>query len=125
MLSINAEQSCFKRLHSTRRLVLGINTEHWCSLIFLIENLSNLWYPLITGAIGFGFSQREDNVKIEQLHAAGGSLAEVVSSKSAWLTPTAKAAAIVGIVLSLQFSHRLELVHGGLNSGTILFAGRG
>jgi hypothetical protein len=64
-------------------------------------------------------------LKIGRLHAAGGSLAEVVSSNPAWWTPTAKAEAVVGIALALRFAHGLGLQHGGLNAGNVLFDGGG
>jgi serine/threonine protein kinase len=64
-------------------------------------------------------------LKIRQLHAAGGSLAEVFSSNPAWWTPTAKAEAVVGIALALRFAHGLGLLHGRLNSGNVLFDGKG
>jgi hypothetical protein len=84
-----------------------------------IENLSNLRHPLIAAPIGFAFC--EGQLKIGRLYAAGGSLAEVVSSNPAWWTPTAKAEAIVGIALALRFAHGLGLLHGDLNSGNVLF----
>jgi hypothetical protein len=92
-----------------------------------IENLLNLRHPLIAAPIGFGFSAGEGKreLKIWRLHAAGGSLAEVVSSKPLWWTPTAKAEAIVGIALALRFAHGLGLLHGNLNSGNVLFDGEG
>jgi serine/threonine protein kinase len=86
-----------------------------------IENLSNLRHPLIAEQIGFALA--EGKLKIWRLHAAGGSLAEVVSSNPAWWTPTAKAKAVVGIVLALRFSHGFGLLHGCLNSGNVLFDG--
>jgi hypothetical protein len=64
-------------------------------------------------------------LKIGRLHAAGGSLAEVVSSKPVWWTPTAKAVAVVAIGLALRFAHGLGLLHGGLNSGNVLFEAGG
>jgi hypothetical protein len=90
-----------------------------------IENLSNLRHPLICKTIGFAFSEAEGKLKIGRLHAAGGSLADVVSSKPAWWTPTAKAEAVVGVALALRFAHELGLLHGGLNSWTVLFDGGG
>jgi hypothetical protein len=60
-----------------------------------IENLSNLRHPLIAAPIGFALVGQE--LKIGRLNAAGGSLAEVVSSNPAWWTPTAKAKAVVEI----------------------------
>jgi serine/threonine protein kinase len=64
---------------------------------------------------------KAETVVFGRLHAAGGSLAEVVSSNPAWWTPTAKAEAVVGIALALRFAHGLGLLHGGLNSGNVLF----
>jgi hypothetical protein len=90
-----------------------------------IENLSNLRHPLIAAPIGFGFSEGEGKLKIGRVHAAGGSLAEVVSAGPAWWTPTAKAEAVVGIALALRFAHGLGLLHGGLNSWNVLFDGGG
>jgi hypothetical protein len=59
------------------------------------------------------------------MHAAGGSLAVVVSSNQAWWTPTAKAEAVVAIALALRFAHGLGLLYGGLNAGNVLFDGEG
>jgi hypothetical protein len=88
-----------------------------------IDNLSNLRHPLIAAPIGFAVV--DGKLRIGRLHAAGGagSLAEVVSSNPAWWTPTAKAKAVVGIVLALRFSHGFGLLHGCLNSGNVLFDG--
>jgi serine/threonine protein kinase len=88
-----------------------------------IENLSNLCHPLIAAPIGFALSAGA--LKIGRLHAVGGSLAEVVSLKPAWWTPTAKAEAIVGIALALRFAHGLGLQHGGLKAGNGIFDGGG
>jgi serine/threonine protein kinase len=60
-----------------------------------------------------------------RLHAAGGSLADVLLNPPAWWTPTAKAKAVVGIALALRFAHGLGLLHGAVKAGNILFdAGR-
>jgi hypothetical protein len=53
-----------------------------------IETLSNLRDPLIAPPIRFGLA--EGKLKIGQLHATGGSLAEVVWPGPAWWTPTAR-----------------------------------
>jgi serine/threonine protein kinase len=86
-----------------------------------IEHLSNLRHPLILSPIGFVLSEGGKKLKIGRLHAAGGSLANVVSSKPAWWTPTAKVEAIVGIALALRFAHGLGLLHGSLNARNVLF----
>jgi hypothetical protein len=88
-----------------------------------IENLSNLRHPLIAAPIGFALA--EGKLKIGRLHAAGGSLAEVVSAGPEWWTPTAKAAAVVGIALALRFAHGVGLLHGRLTPGNVLFDGGG
>jgi hypothetical protein len=92
-----------------------------------IENLSNLRHPLIAVPIGFAFAfamaKGVGELKIGRLHAAGVSLADVVSSNPAWWTPTAKVVAVVGIALALQFAHGFGLLHNSLNSGTVLFDG--
>jgi serine/threonine protein kinase len=90
-----------------------------------IESLSNLRHPLITAPIACAWAEGERKLQIGRLHAAGGFLAEVVSAGPAWWTPTAKAKAVVGIALALQFAHGLGLLHGGLNSGNVLFDGGG
>jgi serine/threonine protein kinase len=90
-----------------------------------IENVSNLRHPLIAAPIGLAFSEGEGKLEIGRLYAAGGSLAEVVSSNPAWWTPTAKAEAVVGIALALLFAHGLGLLHGGLKAGNVLFDGEG
>jgi serine/threonine protein kinase len=55
------------------------------------------------------------------VHAAGGSVADVLSAAPAWWTPTAKATAVAGIALGLRFAHGLGLLHGGLKASNVLF----
>jgi hypothetical protein len=86
-----------------------------------MANLSNLRHPLIAAPMGFALS--EGTLKIGRLHAAGGSLAEVVSAGPVWWTPTMKAKAVVGIALALRFAHGLGLLYGGLKARNILFDG--
>jgi hypothetical protein len=93
----------------------------------VIEDLQNLRHPLISAPIGFGFGlcESESELKIGRLyHAEGGSLAEVLLSQPPWWTPTAKARAVVGMALALRFAHSFGLLHGGLNSGNVLFDGK-
>jgi hypothetical protein len=86
-----------------------------------MENVLNLRHPLIAAPIGFGVAEGE--LKIGRLHATGGSLAEVGSAGPVWWTPTAKAEAVVGIALALQFVDDIVLLDGGLKSGNVLFDG--
>jgi hypothetical protein len=50
----------------------------------------------------------------------GISLSTVVKTSPEWWTPTAKARAVVSVLLGLRFGHSLGLVHGHL-TGSILF----
>jgi serine/threonine protein kinase len=86
-----------------------------------IENLSNLRHPLITSPIRFEFLEVEGQLKILRLHAAGRSLAGVFLARRVLWTPMAKAEAVVGIALVLQFAHGLGLLHGGLKVTNDLF----
>jgi serine/threonine protein kinase len=89
-----------------------------------IENLLNLRHPLIAPLLGFAFPVESDGrreFKIARLHASGGSLADVLLNPPAWWTPTAKAKAVVGIALALQFAHGLGLLHGAVKAENVLF----
>jgi hypothetical protein len=85
-----------------------------------IANLVSLRHSLIASPIGFAESTAPRRLKIARWYAAGGSLAEVLSDAPAWWTPTAKAKAIVGIVIGLWVAHGLGLLHGGLKASTVL-----
>jgi hypothetical protein len=87
-----------------------------------IENLLNLRHPLIAPLIGFVFlveSGGRRELKTVRLHASGGSLADVLLNPPAWWTPTAKAKAVVGIALALQFAHGLGLLHGAVKADNV------
>jgi serine/threonine protein kinase len=94
------------------------------SLRIEIEHLLNLFHPCILSPIGFiigGESTISKELKIVRLYAEDKSLSEVLSINPVWWTSTAKAKAVVGIVLSLWFAHSLGLIHAHLNSKNILF----
>jgi serine/threonine protein kinase len=86
-----------------------------------IENLMNLRHPCISGTIGVnpGFGLQE--LTIVRMYSVAGSLSEVISASLEWWTPTAKAKAIVGVVLSMRFARSLGLLHGHLTGDNILF----
>jgi serine/threonine protein kinase len=89
-----------------------------------IENLINLQHPCIAAPMGFVFREESEVVrelKIGRLFTEGDSLAAVIAMNPEWWTATAKAKAIVGIVLGLRFAHSFGLLHGCLNSNNILF----
>jgi hypothetical protein len=106
-------------------VVKGVDVAHFggCEIEREIENLSSLRHPLI--AAPWGFAVRERELRIGRLHAAGGSLAEVLATRPAWWTPTAKAEAVVAIALGLRYAHSFGLLHGGLKASNVLFDGEG
>jgi hypothetical protein len=88
------------------------------------EILANLRHPCISAPLGFVIPTDfavSDELKIVQLHCEGDLLSEVISVNPVWLTPTAKAKAIVGLVLGLRFWHSLGLMHGHLASNNVRF----
>jgi serine/threonine protein kinase len=94
------------------------------SLKIEIENQLNLCHPCIFSPIGFIFGSDltiSGELKIVRLYSEGSSLSEIISENPVWWTATAKAKAVAGIVLSLQFAHSLGLIHGHLNSKNIRF----
>jgi hypothetical protein len=86
-----------------------------------IENLMNLRHPCIAGVIGVVFSSPLQELKIVRIYLSCCSLSEIISGSPKWWTPTAKAKAIVGIVLSVQFVHSLGLQHGHLATNNVFF----
>jgi hypothetical protein len=91
-----------------------------------IEKEMNLRHPCIAGLMGFVFSRNSSGwqeLKIGRLFVESGSLAEILSVRPEWWTPTAKMKAIVGILLGLRFAHSLGLIHGHLTSNNIFFDG--
>jgi serine/threonine protein kinase len=86
-----------------------------------IENLMNLRHRCISGTIGVIFHLPLQSLEIVRKYSVGGSLSEVISGSPDWWTPTAKAKAIVGIVLSMRFAHSYGLVHGHFTANNVLF----
>jgi hypothetical protein len=89
-----------------------------------VEKLINVRHPCISAQIGFVFpmeSGSSGELQTVRLHVEFSSLAEVISSHPVWWTATAKAKAIVGLVLALRFLHSLGLFHHNLNSRNIYF----
>jgi serine/threonine protein kinase len=87
----------------------------------MTENLMNLRHPCIAGVIGVVFPLSLTGVKIVRMYLSGISLSEVVSTSPEWWTPTAKAKAVVGVVLGMRFAHSLGLIHGHLTGNNIIF----
>jgi serine/threonine protein kinase len=86
-----------------------------------IENLMNLRHRCISGTIGYILQSPLQNLEIVRMYSVGGSLSEVISAPPEWWTPTAKAKAIVGIVLSMRYAHSHRLLHGHLTANNVLF----
>jgi serine/threonine protein kinase len=84
-----------------------------------VENLMNLRHPCIAGAIGVVLLSRLQRLKIVRKYLCGHSLSEIVSTSPEWWTPTAKAKAVVSLVLGLRFSHSLGLLHGHLTGNNV------
>jgi serine/threonine protein kinase len=91
----------------------------------IIENLMNLRHRCISGTVGVILQPPLQNLEIVRMYSVGGSLSEVISASPEWWTPTAKAKAIVGIVLSLRFAHSFGLLHGHLTVDNVHFDGDG
>jgi serine/threonine protein kinase len=86
-----------------------------------IENLMNLRHPCILGIIGVIFASPLHKQQIIRENSVGKSLSEVISRSPEWWTPTAKAKAIVGIVLGMRFAHNFGLLHGHLTGDNVVF----
>jgi hypothetical protein len=53
-----------------------------------------------------------EDLTIVRMYSVSGSLSEGISASPEWWTPTAKAKAIAGVVLSMRFAHSNGLLHG-------------
>jgi serine/threonine protein kinase len=93
-----------------------------CGTEVQLDQLLNLCHPCIAAPIGFVFPNElseSQELKMVRLYVESISLAEVISTNPVWLTATAKAKAVAGIVLGIRFAHSLGLIHGHLNSRNI------
>jgi serine/threonine protein kinase len=86
-----------------------------------IEKLMNVTHPCIAAPFGFVLPTASKQLKIARLYTRNGLLNDVLSTRPLWWTPTAKAIAIAGIVLGMEFLHSLALIHGGLKPSNVLF----
>jgi hypothetical protein len=81
--------------------------------------MMNLRHPCIAGVIGVVLSSPLRSFQIVGVHIGGDSLSEVVLKSPEWWTPTAKAKAVVGLVLGLRFAHSVGLHHGHLTGDNV------
>jgi hypothetical protein len=88
----------------------------------IINNSLNLRHPCIGSVIGVVLPTGLRVLKLVEVSESGYSLFEVVSSSPEWWTPTAKAKAIVGLVMGLRFVHSFGLLHGNLTMNNIQLA---
>jgi hypothetical protein len=86
-----------------------------------IEKLINLCHSCIASPIGFVFAVGSRELKVLGIRSESESLGMVLKMSPVWWTPTAKAKAVVGLVLGLRFAHSLGLIHGHLTTNTIVF----
>jgi hypothetical protein len=66
-----------------------------------IGNLMNLDHPCIAAPIGFVFASGSQELKVLRLFSTISLLGEIVKENPVWWTPTAKARAVVGLLLGL------------------------
>jgi hypothetical protein len=90
-----------------------------------IEKMMNLRHPCIAGVIGVALSSPLKGLKIVRMHIDGYSLSTVVLTSPEWWTPTAKAKAVVGVLLGLRFAHSLGVFHGHLTGKNIFVTEEG
>jgi hypothetical protein len=81
----------------------------------------NLRHRCIAGTIGVILQSPSQNLEIVRMNSVGGCLSEVISASPEWWTPTAKAKAIVAVMLSMPFAHSYRLLHGHLTANNVLF----
>jgi serine/threonine protein kinase len=96
----------------------------YCGIELKLDKLLNMCHPCIAAPIGFVLPDElseSRELKIVRLYVEGISLSEMISMNPVWWTATAKAKAVIGIVLGLRYAHSLGLIHGHLNSRNILF----
>jgi serine/threonine protein kinase len=86
-----------------------------------IEYLMNLRHPCISSTIGVVLRSPLQELQIVRQYSSGGSRSGVISGSPEWWTPTAKAKAIVGVVLNMRFAHSFGLLHGHLTEGNVVF----
>jgi serine/threonine protein kinase len=90
-----------------------------------IENLMNLRHPCISSTIGVVHPWSLHELQIVREYSSGCLLSEVLLRSPEWWTPTAKAKAIVGIVLSMRFAHSFGLLHGDLTEDKVFLKDEG
>jgi tRNA A-37 threonylcarbamoyl transferase component Bud32 len=91
----------------------------------IIQNMMNLRHSCIAGVIGVVHSSPLRVLKIIRNHIEGYSLSQVVFISPEWWTPTAKAKAVVGVLLGLRFAQSLGLVHGNLTGNNVFVTEEG
>jgi serine/threonine protein kinase len=91
----------------------------------IIEKVMNLRHPCIAGVIGVGLPSPYRGMRIVRKHIGSGSLSKIVITSPEWWTPTAKAKAVVGLLLGLRFVHSFGLLHGHLTGDNVYFTEEG
>jgi hypothetical protein len=112
------------RADDFRIIVKSINLSRCvenCEVEKAIGNMMNLRHPCIAGLIGIVFRPPLRELQIVEICSGVISLSKVISTSPEWWTSTAKAKAVVGLVLGLRFVHSFGLLHGHLTMDNILF----
>jgi serine/threonine protein kinase len=128
-LQLNANDGCLTRKYQGSQngieiIVKSIKLSACVDITHLerrIENMMNLRHRCISGPIGVVLSSPLQTLEVVRMYSSGGSLSEVISTSPKWWTPTAKAKAILGLVLSMRFAHSFGLLHGQLTANNVLF----
>jgi hypothetical protein len=86
-----------------------------------IEYFMNLRHPCISGVIGVSLPSQLSVLRIIGTPFGDNSLSRVISASPLWWTPTAKAKAIAGLALALEFVHGFGFIHGHLTTNNVFF----
>jgi serine/threonine protein kinase len=100
---------------------LEFDQDEGCEIVREIEKLMNVTHPCIAAPFGFILPKASKELKIARLYTQSNSLKDVLSARSLWFTPTARAIAFAGIVLGIEFLHSFGLIHGCLKPSNVLF----
>jgi hypothetical protein len=76
-----------------------------CHIDRTIEHWMNLRHPCISGIIDVVLPSQLSVLRIVGIDSDDNSLSRIVSTSRSWRTPTARAKAVVRLVLGLRFAH--------------------
>jgi hypothetical protein len=86
-----------------------------------IETLLSLRHPCIAVPLGFVLSENGNKMTMVNRYAQSDSLAVVIAQRPPWWTATAKAIAVAGLLIGLNFLHSFGRPQGRLKPTDLLF----